>query len=502
MPIIFICSVPFGGGESLGKKVAQKLGCRYVGREEIVSRANECGIPVGKLEVAAVKKPAFQEHMARLKERYLAVATAAICERAAEEDIVYYGRAAHLLLPGVSHTLRVRVIPDHEQRVENAMQRTRLSKEKAEKFLAEVDGDIRNWVRFIHGVDVEDPRKYDFILNLERTSLESAATALCAIADLPDFKPTPASRKAMEASLLQSRARTALALDERTSNLDLTVRSSEGVVTITYMPRQAAEAHLIPDVLANLPGCRELHCTMASTNILWIQEDFRADSPAFAEVTELARRWGAAVELLRYRPEEAGEIEAVRTESAPLGPHYRSDGGVEDDSQEKPVGEEEAAFRATLEALVGEGRSGGAQFVAGPRERVLEAISSTIPYSLVVVGNLYANKSAAARTRLTRDFTSFLARNIKVSVVSLAELGDRLRVRPKQMARAAFAMLVVAILYAVLFLKQDTFLQLLGGEAHKANPWIAPVLIVILAPVVAWLYGQVAGFLLRLFKFE
>ena len=91
---------------------------------------------------------------------------------------------------------------------------------------------------------------------------------------------------------------------------------------------------------------------------------------------------------------------------------------MEDDSREKPSGEEGAAFRATLEALVGEGRSGGGQFVAGPKERVLEAVSSTIPYSLVVVGDLYSKKPAAARTRLTREFTSFLGRNIKTSVVS------------------------------------------------------------------------------------
>ena len=74
--------------------------------------------------------------------------------------------------------------------------------------------------------------------------------------------------------------------------------------------------------------------------------------------------------------------------------------------------------------------------------------------------------------------------------------------RPKQVALAAAALLLVAIIYAVLFLKQETFLQLLGGEAHKANPWIAPVLILLLAPVVAALYGQVAGFFLKLFKFE
>ncbi len=502
MPIIFISSVPFGGGEALGKGLAAKLGCRYMGREEIIKAANECGIPVGKLEVATVKRPASQERMARLKERYLACATAAICEKAAEENIVYYGRAAHLLLPGVSHVLKVRIIPNHAQRVENAMQRTRLSKEKAETFLAEVDSDIRAWVRFVHGVDIDDQKAYDVIINLERTGLESATAALHSFAGLPDFKPTPASRKALEDRLLQSRARTALALDERTSGLDLTVRSSDGVATITYMPRQAEEAHAIPQVLVGLPGCRELHCTMASTNILWIQEDFQPDSRAFGEVTELARRWGAAVELLRYRPEGEGEIEAVTAGLAPLGHELRGDGGVEDDVQEKPTDEEDVAFSGTLETLVSVGLSGGGRSVVGPRERVLEAVSSAVPYSLIVVGDLYGRKAAGARTRMTREFASFLAGNLKTSVVSITELGERLRLKRGQVARFAAALVVVAILYAVLFLNQDTFLQFLGGEAHKARPWIAPLLIAVLAPLVAALYGSMAGFFLKLFKIE
>jgi hypothetical protein len=78
MPIIFVCSVPFSGGERVAKSLAQKLGYAYLSREDVVARANEAGIPVGKLEVAMVKKPAVQERLARLKDRYLAVATAGV----------------------------------------------------------------------------------------------------------------------------------------------------------------------------------------------------------------------------------------------------------------------------------------------------------------------------------------------------------------------------------------------------------------------------------------
>ncbi len=502
MPIICISCVPFGGGERLGKILAQKLGCDYVSRDDVISRANECGIPVGKLELAATKRPASQERLARLKERYLAVATATICEKAAGENIVYYGRAGHLLLPGVSHVMRVLVLPNRGQRLDTAMQRTRLSKEKAEKFLTELDEDVRNYVRFIHGVDMEDPKKYDFVINLERTNLENAATVLCTMAELPDFKGTPASRKVIGDRLLQSGARMMLAFDDRTSGLDLTVRAGDGTVTITYMPRQAGEARLIPEVLANLPACRGLNCTMASTSILWIQEEFDPASSAFTEVAELARRWGAAVELLRYTPEGGGGIREVAVRAAPVGTPLRRDGGIEDDSAEASSGAVDVRFGEALAALVGEDISGGGQVVTGSRDRVLEAINPSIPYSLVVVGDLFLEKPTAARTRLTREFASFLSRNIKTSVVSLGDIGDRLRIGRRQIVRFAAAAAIVAIIYGVLFLNQDTFLQLLGGDAHKARPWIAPVLIGCLAPFVAALYGSVAGFFLKLFKFD
>src|SRR3990172_2697569 len=207
MPIIFVCSDPFGDGEKLARSLAEKLGYAFLSREDVVAKANECGIPVGKLELAMVKKPAVRERLARLKERYLAVATSTICEKSAEGDLVYYGRAGHLLLPGVSHVLRVRLIPEHDQRVETVMQRTKLSREKAEAFLRDIDSDIRAWVHFVHGVEMDDLRRYDLSVNLENMSLENAAAALCGIADLPDFKPTRASRRALEKPLLPARVR-------------------------------------------------------------------------------------------------------------------------------------------------------------------------------------------------------------------------------------------------------------------------------------------------------
>ena len=501
MPIVFVSGVPFGGGERLAKELARKLGYAFLDREEVVARANESGIPVGKLEVALVKKPAVQERMVRLRDRYLAVATATICEKAAAGNLVYYGRAGHHLLPGVGHVLRVRVVPEPARRLETVMERLRLPREKAEKFIRDVDEDIRAWVRFVHDVDMEDLQKYDLVINLEKLSLENAAAALCSIAELPDFRPTPASQAAMQERLLRARARIRLALDERTADADLTVRSSEGVLTITYVPRQAQLAPLIPDVLGDLPGCREIRCTMASTNILWIQEAFRPDSGTYREVNELARRWGAAVELLQYR---AGgeEGEAVPVEVAPAAALKAGTGGVEDDLPEAAAGGADRSFERTLEALVQEGRSGGGHTVAGGRDRLVGAISRSVPYSLVVVDNLFLDKSPAARTRMTRELAMFLTDHVKAPVLSTADLSSKLHLGRGEVLKAVAAGALLVLLYGAIFLRQEGLLSVLGGEAHKAAPWVASVLVALLAPVVSVLYGNLLASAMKWLKMD
>ena len=499
MPIVFISGLPFGGGERLARELAKKLGYAFLSREDVVARANESGIPVGKLEVAMVKKPAIQERMARLRDRYLALATSVIAERAAQENIVYFGRAGHLLLPGVSHVFRVRVVPEPGQRLDAVMERLKLHREKAQKFLEEVDEDVRAWVRFVHGADLDDPAKYDMVINLEHMSLQNAATALCAIAELPDFKPTPASTRAMADKLMQARARIRLALDDRTADADLTVRASEGVVTITYVPRQATVAPTIPEVLGDLPGCREIRCTMAATNVLWIQESFEPASPAFGQVNELARRWGAAVELVQYLSQEEGGAVPV---SAPSAPRMESStGGVEEDEGTRTPSEERT-LQTAMEALIKEGRSGGGQTVRGGRDRLLAALNPGIQYSLVIVGDLFRGKPSAVRTRLTRETLQYLQTRLKAPVINSEELSKRMASGWQDTVVSLGALVGTGILVYEVFLHQGAVRSILGGAIHQTHRWLSVLLVIAVAPLMAALYGQVAKALLKAVKFE
>jgi hypothetical protein len=502
MALIIISSTSAALRKEVSEDLARKLGYACLSREELVDQATAAGIPVGKLEMSVIKSPAQTERQARLKERYLAFITSGLCERAGEGNLVYHGRGGHLLLPNVAHIFRVHLVPNQEYEIHTKMQQLRLDHPKAEKYIEQVNQDIEKWVHLIHGQDIHDPKQYDLIMNLENMSLTNASSALCGLAELPDFRPTPASLKAMGAYCLAARARLKLALDDRTAEADFTVSANDGVITVTYMPRQSQSSQFITEVLADLPGVREVLATMADSNVLWIQERFDPRSENFSQINQVAQRWGAAIELLRFLPSE--EIGMEPTEEAPAGPSTGNrkkeyTGGIEDDLPTPPT-VEDGGLGEAQEELVRQGRSGGSRLLQGNFQTLSSAISRNVNYSLVVIGDLFLAKSKAAQTRMLRDLKVYLSERIRVPVISSEELQEKYFVGGKKLIQFfAFMALVAGIFWGV-FSHQTEILNFL--QNYKGAKFAAVVAVGLFAPIFAYFYGTIAHLFLKMIKFD
>ena len=168
MQIICISRYSYGYGKELAEKLAEKLGYKCIGREELTDQATVIGIPVGKLEMTIMNHRALSEELSIEIDRFKAFITASLCEHALKEGpkggIVYHGRTGHLVLPGLSHVMRIKAITDMEDRIEMVIQRLQLTREKAKTHNEQVDEDIRRWVRFLYNVNWEDPSLYDIII--------------------------------------------------------------------------------------------------------------------------------------------------------------------------------------------------------------------------------------------------------------------------------------------------------------------------------------------------
>jgi cytidylate kinase len=267
MPIISVSRGTFSGGKHLAEQLAQDLGYPCISREVIAGAAERYGISEASLSAAIDRAPSFLERFQKDRDRYVACIRAELCEHALAGNLVYHGHAGHLLLAGIRHVMRVRVVADMAYRVRTAMERLRLTDRRAAAHIRKIDRDRRKWTRFLYGVEWGDPSNYDVVLNIEHIGVAGACAAVLRLSELEQFQPTPESERALQCLTLSSRTIAALAMDEHTRDGDFKVSAAEGVVTISGTVGLPAMAAAVDRVAAAVPGVQEVNNNVVTSGL-------------------------------------------------------------------------------------------------------------------------------------------------------------------------------------------------------------------------------------------
>jgi cytidylate kinase len=497
MQIICVARGAFSEGKQLAEKLASKLGYDCLAREELTDAASREGIPVGKLEMAMVRRRPLSESLAIEKERFKAFVTATLCSRALQSDMVYHGRIGQFVLPGVPHVLRVRAIMEREARISSTMAVLGLDRDKAKKYTDEVDEDVRRWVRVMYNVDWDNPSYYDVVINFSQLNVANAAAGLVSMAQLPEFQATPASRRILMDLDLASRARLAVGADPRTQGMDVQVRAEHGRVSVAYRPQDERPAQIIPDILKEVEGVEEVICTMATTNLLWIQERFDPRSETLPQILEVAGKWNAAVEVVRIA-EDAEEGDVPQDSAAPVVVPAPEHGGILDDAAETE-GIQDEGVRETMGRLVAAGRAGGARVIRGEPQKLIHSLDRSVPYNLIVIGNVFLSKVDSVRKRNTRDLITHLSDNLRVPVIGTEDLKTQYLFGPRDWFRMAAFGAVAALLFFLVFTNQAEVMEFLSGERYR---FVSAACLFAFVPLFAYNYGNFWRLLLRLLKFE
>ena len=254
MAIVTISRGSFTGGVAVAEAVAARLGAPCVSREVVRDAASASGVAELNLQATLEEPPRFWEKTPGLIPAHLNLVRTALLKRAHGGNLVYHGYAGHLLLSGISHVLRVRIIESEESRVEAAMRDKDMTHKQATQFVKTLDGQLIKWTRFLYGVDWQDPSLYDVVLSLDRLSASGAAETIAAMTELRAFQPTEASLKAFDDLLLSSEVWSALTADPRTHSANVRVAADGGAVFITGSADNAKALDAVAEVAGRVPG--------------------------------------------------------------------------------------------------------------------------------------------------------------------------------------------------------------------------------------------------------
>jgi len=181
-PCIAIASLPGAGGDEVGRLVAGRLGYGLFGREIVDQIAQQRG-------VSAALMRGLDDQMRSLIERYVAdllssrpfnetdylrEVVSAVTTLGRRGLAVIVGRGAAFILD--PHTaLRVLVAAPIAVRVERAAKQRGLESARAQSMLREEDARRTEFVHHHFGARLDDPLRYDLVLNTGMLGLEAAA---------------------------------------------------------------------------------------------------------------------------------------------------------------------------------------------------------------------------------------------------------------------------------------------------------------------------------------
>lgn len=264
MAIITVSRGTFSGGIALSECLSAELGYRLLSRRELLTDAAKIfKASEDQLRSALTHKPGFLESGRLERLHYVYCVQAALAKEVQGDNVVYQGQAGHLLLHGLPHHLRLKVVADMEYRIRGAMERGHLNRDAAVERIKELDEGRDRWVNWVYGADRNDPTTYDLIFNLERIPIASACEMVVQVVKR-DFQSTSQSKKAVDDLVLSSDIQARIGLDQSINCERIEVDASDGVVTVSGTVHTMDDADNVRRLVSQVPGVKDVNSKMAT----------------------------------------------------------------------------------------------------------------------------------------------------------------------------------------------------------------------------------------------
>lgn len=226
------------GGPEIGLMLAERLRYRYVDQDMISQAAQKYGVDEAKLTPLDETKPSLFEWFEAETRQYITILQSALLDVAEGDNVVIIGRGGQVLLRGIPHVIRVRVMAPFDMRVKRVMREIAgkmgetVDARTTAKMVRENDHQKFGRMRYLYDVDWADPALYDLVINTEKLSIEAGVDLIVGLLRRSELAATEASLQAVRDRALASRVRAALAAHSETRKYRINVEADRGVIQL------------------------------------------------------------------------------------------------------------------------------------------------------------------------------------------------------------------------------------------------------------------------------
>ena len=236
MAVITFSREAHSGTRDLARLLAERLGYRYVSRDELTEAINARSGLERTPQTAESEGRALTfleqlgEHLSGDRATYRAALKAVITELAMADNVVLVGHGAGQFLRDLPSVIRVFVVAPVEDRVARVMAEGETDAERARRVIDEQDRESAAYLRYLFGIDWLDPHQWDLIINAGRASPHAALDMLASYAE--SLVRNQSEQDTLARLHLASRIEQALLADDNLGVADLHVRVESGSVVL------------------------------------------------------------------------------------------------------------------------------------------------------------------------------------------------------------------------------------------------------------------------------
>ena len=242
------------GGQIIAQCLAHCAGFTCVTREDLIASVNTHGEIATKVMASIEKATRDYQTFSELRRPFKILMRLALLDYARRGNLAYFGYCGHLLVDGVSHFIKIRLVAPIELRIKTTMERLRCNEEQALDFIHKVDEERASWARFVYGKNLCDPALYDVCINTGRLSFDGVCSLLSLIIQEKEYQPNEESLAALENLYTATMVEAALVIEPKTFAFELGATACNGKVMLEGPYLDDPERSLVMETAASVPG--------------------------------------------------------------------------------------------------------------------------------------------------------------------------------------------------------------------------------------------------------
>jgi hypothetical protein len=163
-----------------------------------------------------------------------------------------------MLLKGLPHVLKLRVVAPMEYRIKSVKAEFNYTEEQAIAYIEKVDQQRKRWVKMLYNEDWYNPSLYDICLNLQNMSIATICNMVAMAVEQKDFKSSEESKRLLVNMSLECEVKAAMRSDDKIwGSHEVTVSAHDGALTLRGSVKNKDLRDLIIDTALKVKGVKE-----------------------------------------------------------------------------------------------------------------------------------------------------------------------------------------------------------------------------------------------------